>query len=236
MSVIVGPRPAGRARRPEAGAPPHPLRHERERLHALAPAHEVGPYRGRRHRQVPPARRLGGVRHHGAPGPAVLYARAPESTAMATSAPSTADGAAAMRYTERASTRRPWNCSLTWTRRRSTSSRTTTRSLEEPVVLPARFPNLLVNGSQGIAVGYGHEHPAAQNLRETIDATCLMLDNPDVTTEELMKALPGPDFPRAASSWARRASSTPTRRAAARSPCAPAARLRRRRTAAAPSS
>lgn len=67
-------------------------------------------------------------------------------------------------------------------------------SLEEPEVLPARFPNLLVNGSNGIAVGMATNIPP-HNLGETIDATCLMLDNPDVTTDELMKVLPGPDFP-----------------------------------------
>ena len=67
-------------------------------------------------------------------------------------------------------------------------------SLEEPSVLPARFPNLLVNGSSGIAVGMATNIPP-HNLGETIDATCMMLDNPDVTTEELMTALPGPDFP-----------------------------------------
>lgn len=67
-------------------------------------------------------------------------------------------------------------------------------SLQEPVVLPARFPNLLVNGSNGIAVGMATNIPP-HNLGETIDATCLMLDNPDVTTEELMEKLPGPDFP-----------------------------------------
>lgn len=67
-------------------------------------------------------------------------------------------------------------------------------SLEEPVVLPARFPNLLVNGSSGIAVGMATNIPP-HNLGETIDATCMMLDNPDVTTEELMTILPGPDFP-----------------------------------------
>ncbi|MEE0846072.1 MAG: DNA gyrase subunit A [Eggerthellaceae bacterium] len=67
-------------------------------------------------------------------------------------------------------------------------------SLEEPTVLPARFPNLLVNGSNGIAVGMATNIPP-HNLGETIDATCLMLDNPDVTTEELMKVLPAPDFP-----------------------------------------
>ena len=67
-------------------------------------------------------------------------------------------------------------------------------SLEEPVVLPARFPNLLVNGSSGIAVGMATNIPP-HNLGETIDATCMMLDNPAVTTEELMTVLPGPDFP-----------------------------------------
>lgn len=67
-------------------------------------------------------------------------------------------------------------------------------SLKEPKVLPARFPNLLVNGSQGIAVGMATNIPP-HNMGESIDAACLMLDNLDVTTEELMKVLPGPDFP-----------------------------------------
>ncbi len=67
-------------------------------------------------------------------------------------------------------------------------------SLKEPQVLPARFPNLLVNGSQGIAVGMATNIPP-HNLGETIDAACMVLDNPDVTTEELMTVLPGPDFP-----------------------------------------
>ncbi len=67
-------------------------------------------------------------------------------------------------------------------------------SLEEPVVLPARFPNLLVNGSNGIAVGMATNIPP-HNLGETIDAVCLLIDNPDATTEELMTTLPGPDFP-----------------------------------------
>lgn len=67
-------------------------------------------------------------------------------------------------------------------------------SLTEPQVLPARYPNLLVNGSAGIAVGMATNIPP-HNLGETIDAVCLMLDNPDCTTEEIMKVLPGPDFP-----------------------------------------
>jgi len=67
-------------------------------------------------------------------------------------------------------------------------------SLEEPVVLPARFPNLLVNGSSGIAVGMATNIPP-HNLGEAIDATCMMLDNPDCTVDDLMTVLPGPDFP-----------------------------------------
>ena len=72
-----------------------------------------------------------------------------------------------------------------------------------------------MNGSQGIAVGMATNIPP-HNLGETIDATCLMLDNPDVTTEELMKALPGPDFPTGGIIMGKKASATRTRRAAAR--------------------
>ena len=64
----------------------------------------------------------------------------------------------------------------------------------EPVVLPARFPNLLVNGATGIAVGMATNIPP-HNLGETIDAVKLVMDNPEVTTKELMEVLPGPDFP-----------------------------------------
>jgi len=67
-------------------------------------------------------------------------------------------------------------------------------SEKEPVVLPARFPNLLVNGTTGIAVGMATNIPP-HNLREVIAALNLLMDNPDVTTNELMEVLPGPDFP-----------------------------------------
>lgn len=67
-------------------------------------------------------------------------------------------------------------------------------SLQEPVVLPSRFPNLLVNGSSGIAVGMATNIPP-HNLGEAIDATCMMIDNPDCTVDDLMEVLPGPDFP-----------------------------------------
>ncbi|MDS4493182.1 DNA gyrase subunit A [Streptococcus pneumoniae] len=64
----------------------------------------------------------------------------------------------------------------------------------EPLVLPARFPNLLVNGATGIAVGMATNIPP-HNLGETIDAVKLVMDNPEVTTKDLMAVLPGPDFP-----------------------------------------
>lgn len=64
----------------------------------------------------------------------------------------------------------------------------------EPMVLPANYPNLLVNGSTGISAGYATDIPP-HNLKEVIDATLLIIDNPDVTTEEIMQVMPGPDFP-----------------------------------------
>lgn len=67
-------------------------------------------------------------------------------------------------------------------------------SEREPLVLPARFPNLLVNGATGIAVGMATNIPP-HNLCESIDAVKLVMDNPDVTTRELMEVIPGPDFP-----------------------------------------
>ena len=67
-------------------------------------------------------------------------------------------------------------------------------SLQEPSVLPSRFPNLLVNGSSGIAVGMATNIPP-HNLGETIDAVTMLIDNPDATVDDLMTVLPGPDFP-----------------------------------------
>ncbi|HEX2835784.1 MAG TPA: DNA gyrase subunit A [Thermoanaerobaculia bacterium] len=69
-------------------------------------------------------------------------------------------------------------------------------SLSEPSVLPAKFPNLLVNGSSGIAVGMATNIPP-HNLSEVIDACLMVIDNPGVTIKELMEVLPGPDFPTA---------------------------------------
>ena len=67
-------------------------------------------------------------------------------------------------------------------------------TLKEPELLPSRYPNLLVNGASGIAVGLATNIPP-HNLKEAIEATCLLMDKPDATTDELMAVMPAPDFP-----------------------------------------
>ena len=104
------------------------------------------------------------------------------------------DSAAAMRYTEARLDKAAMELLRDLDKETVDFQPNYDESLEEPSVLPARFPNLLVNGSAGIAVGMATNIPP-HNLGEVIDATCLLIDNPDATTEELMKALPGPDFP-----------------------------------------
>ncbi len=65
---------------------------------------------------------------------------------------------------------------------------------KEPTVLPARYPNLLVNGSTGISAGYATEIPT-HNLAEVIDGTIYMIDHPKASLDKLMEFIPGPDFP-----------------------------------------
>ena len=89
---------------------------------------------------------------------------------------------------------------------------------KEPSVLPCRFPNLLVNGSQGIAVGMATNIPP-HNLSEVIDGCVAYIENPDIDLPGLMEHIKGPDFPLPASSWAEAASAPPTPPAAAKSPC-----------------
>ena len=104
------------------------------------------------------------------------------------------DPAAAMRYTESRLTRAAEALLRDLNKETVDLQPNYDESLTEPAVLPARFPNLLVNGSSGIAVGMATNVPP-HNLKETVDAVCMMIDNPDVTTDELMTVLPGPDFP-----------------------------------------
>jgi DNA gyrase subunit A len=104
------------------------------------------------------------------------------------------DSAAAMRYTE-ARLAKPAMEMLEGLRQETVDFQPNyDESLQEPAVLPARFPNLLVNGSSGIAVGMATNIPP-HNLGETIAAARMLLDNPDATIDDLMTVLPGPDFP-----------------------------------------
>ena len=104
------------------------------------------------------------------------------------------DGAAAMRYTEA----RLAKISMEMLRDIEKQTVDFVPNFDEtttqPSVLPSRFPNLLVNGSGGIAVGMATNIPP-HNLREVISGTIAMIDNPEITTEELMVYIPGPDFP-----------------------------------------
>ena len=104
------------------------------------------------------------------------------------------DGAAAQRYTEARMSKIALEMLRDINKNTVDFADNYDASEREPLVLPARFPNLLVNGATGIAVGMATNIPP-HNLGETIDAVKLMMDNPEVTTRDLMEVLPGPDFP-----------------------------------------
>ena len=104
------------------------------------------------------------------------------------------DGAAAMRYTESRLARPAMELLRDLQKDTVDWQPNYDESLAEPQVLPARFPNLLVNGSSGIAVGMATNIPP-HNLGEAVEATCMLIDNPDATVDELMQVMPGPDFP-----------------------------------------
>ena len=104
------------------------------------------------------------------------------------------DGAAAQRYTEARMSKIALEMLRDINKNTVDFADNYDASEREPLVLPARFPNLLVNGATGIAVGMATNIPP-HNLGETIDAVKLVMDNPEVTTKELMEVLPGPDFP-----------------------------------------
>ena len=130
--------------------------------------------------QLPPARRRVDLRHARAPRAGLLDAlparRRPGQLRLGRRRP--AGGDALHRGAARARWR--WRCCATSTWTRSTSCPTTTSAATEPVVLPARFPNLLVNGSPGIAVGMATNIPP-HNLREVIDATVAYIEDPGIT-------------------------------------------------------
>ena len=104
------------------------------------------------------------------------------------------DGAAAMRYTESRLAKPAMELLRDLQKDTVDWQPNYDESLAEPQVLPARFPNLLVNGCGGIAVGMATNIPP-HNLGEAVEATCMLIDNPEATTEDLMTVMPGPDFP-----------------------------------------
>ena len=104
------------------------------------------------------------------------------------------DGAAAMRYTESRLAKPAMELLRDLQKDTVDWQPNYDESLAEPTALPARFPNLLVNGSQGIAVGMA-TNIAPHNLNEAVEATCYLIDHPDATVDELMQIMPGPDFP-----------------------------------------
>ena len=167
MSVIVVARAARRARRAQAGPPPHPLHAARASNNTWNRAlHQVRARGRRRARQVPPARRHGGLRRAGAPRAGLRDAlpadRRPGQLRLGRRR--SAGGLPVHRVPH--ARRSAASCWPTSTRRPSTSSRTTTTRRQEPTVLPARFPNLLVNGAAGIAVGMATNIPPHNLTRD----------------------------------------------------------------------
>lgn len=104
------------------------------------------------------------------------------------------DGAAAMRYTEARMSKMAMEMMADIDKDTVDFGPNFDETLQQPLVLPSRFPNLLVNGSGGIAVGMATNIPP-HNLGEVTDALCAMIDNPDITVDDLMQYIPGPDFP-----------------------------------------
>ena len=137
---------------------------------------------------------VGGLRHHRPHGAGLLHAlparRRPGQLRLGRRR-SRRRPCATPRSAWRAS---PASCWPTSTRRRSTSSRTTTTRSRSRVVLPARIPNLLINGSSGIAVGMATNIPP-HNLGEVVDALIALIENPDLTVAELMQLHPRPGLP-----------------------------------------
>ena len=178
---------ARRPRRPQAGAPPRAVRDVRRRVPARPGILEVLPRRRRRHGPVPPARRharsttpWSGWPSHGRCDIRWSRARAISVPRATTRPPPCGTPSAGWR-------RWPWRWSATSTRTPSTSGPNYDGRTQEPIVLPGRFPNLLVNGSAGIAVGMATNIPP-HNLREVAAGVQWLLENPRPTTTSCSRA------------------------------------------------
>ena len=141
-----------------------------------------------------PARRKRDLSHPGPHGPGMEHApRAGRQAGQLRLDRRPAAGGHAVHRGPHVAHRRA-RCSRTSSSTRSTSSPPTTSGGPEPTVLPSKFPNLLVNGANGIAVGMATSIPP-HNLGEICDALIRVIDDPDVSIDELMEIVPGPDFP-----------------------------------------
>ena len=173
-------------------APAHALRHERRWASRRPRLPQVRQDRRRRDGQLSPARRRVDLRRlvRMAQDFAMRY---PLVDGQGNFGSIDGDPPAAMRYTEARLTRSPSDAATTSTRTRSTSFPTTTRR-PKPTVLPDAVPNLLVNGSAGIAVGMATNIPP-HNLREIVDAVVAVIDNPERRDRRADAARPGPRLP-----------------------------------------
>ena len=211
-----GARAARRLRRPEAGAAPHPVRDERDGAGGRRQAREVGARRRRRDRQVPSARRPGGLRRDGAHGAGLLAALSADRRPGQLRLRATATAPPRCATPKRASRRSRACCSTRSTTAPSISCPTTTARPGEPRLLPARLPFVLLNGAAGIAVGMATEIPRTTCARWPPRRSQLLRDDP-MPADDVLEHLPGPGLPRRRPDHLerRRTSAPPTRAAAA---------------------
>ena len=153
------------ARRPEAGAPAHPLLDARERLHAGQAVREIGARRRRRDGQIPSARRPGDLRRAGAHGAGLLHAPAADRRAGQFRLGRRRSAGGRCATPKCASPSRRWRCSTTSTRTPSISRTTTTATSASRSVLPARFPESAGQRRRRHRRRHGDQHPAAQSRR-----------------------------------------------------------------------
>jgi DNA gyrase subunit A len=193
MSVIVGRACRTRATA-SSGQPAHPLRHARTRLDAREGVREVREGRRRSHRQLPSPRRRRGLRHAVCAWRRISPSATCSSGARGNFGSIDGDPAAAYRYTECKLDRLAEDLLADIDKDTVEMQKNFDESLDEPTVLPARIPNLLVNGSTGIAVGMATNIPP-HHLGEIVDGTIHLIDHPDATVADLMQFVKGPDFP-----------------------------------------
>ncbi len=192
MSVIVS-RALPDVRDGLAGTPAHPLRRQGKRLRLEQAVPQVGAHRRRRHGQIPSPRRFSDLRRYGAHGAEFLHA----ADADRRTGQLRLHGRRSRRrhaYTEARLSRAAHALLEDFDKETVDFTENYDASTREPSVLPAQFPNLLVNGAGGIAVGMATNIPT-HNLGEVIDACHALLKNPDISIQELMEHIPGPDFP-----------------------------------------